>query len=152
MTVFSSNYHIEINPSDVGIYDRVVVQEIIKELAQTQQVDKSKKVFKVAVILEADRLSKDAQHALRRTMEKYSSNLRLILCCNTTGRVIGPIKSRCLLIRVPGLEEGDMGRVIAGVCQRESLRVSETVAANIARESSGNMRKALLLLEASATK
>lgn len=46
VTVFSSNYHIEINPSDVGIYDRVVIQEIIKELAQTQQVDKSKRAFK----------------------------------------------------------------------------------------------------------
>lgn len=46
MTVFSSNYHIEINPSDVGIYDRVVIQEVIKEVAQTQQVDKSKKAFK----------------------------------------------------------------------------------------------------------
>lgn len=32
--------------SDVGIYDRVVIQEIIKELAQTQQIDKSKKPFK----------------------------------------------------------------------------------------------------------
>lgn len=32
--------------SDVGIYDRIVVQEIIKELAQTQQIDKSKKSFK----------------------------------------------------------------------------------------------------------
>lgn len=32
--------------SDVGIYDRVVVQEIIKELAQTQQIDKSKRPFK----------------------------------------------------------------------------------------------------------
>lgn len=25
--------------SDVGIYDRVVIQEILKEIAQTQQVD-----------------------------------------------------------------------------------------------------------------
>ncbi len=46
ITVFSSNFHIEINPSDVGIYDRVIIQEIIKDLAQTQQVDKSKKEFK----------------------------------------------------------------------------------------------------------
>lgn len=46
IVLFSSNYHVELTPSDVGIYDRVVVQEIIKELAQTQQIDKSKKYFK----------------------------------------------------------------------------------------------------------
>jgi replication factor C subunit 3/5 len=100
--------------SDVGIYDRVVVQEIIKELAQTQQIDKTKKPFKgifvyfvcvctnfilVVVINDAERLSKDAQHALRRTMEKYSSNIRFILCCSSVGRIISPIRSRCLLIR-----------------------------------------------------
>ena len=39
INVISSNYHIELNPSDVGMYDRVVVQEIIKDIAQTQQVD-----------------------------------------------------------------------------------------------------------------
>jgi len=34
----ASNYHIEVNPSDVGIYDRVVIQELIKTVAQTQQL------------------------------------------------------------------------------------------------------------------
>ena len=38
MTV-ASNYHIEINPNDAGIYDRIVVQEMIKNIAQTQQLD-----------------------------------------------------------------------------------------------------------------
>lgn len=57
LNVVQSNYHIEITPrsvrricascdvlkgeldSDVGMYDRVVIQEILKEIAQTQQVD-----------------------------------------------------------------------------------------------------------------
>lgn len=61
----------------------------------------------VVVINEADSLSRDAQAALRRTMEKYMSNLRMILCANSTGRLIAPIKSRCLLMRVaaPNAEE-----------------------------------------------
>lgn len=46
VSIFSSNFHVEINPSDVGIYDRVIIQEIIKDLAQTQKIDKSKHVFK----------------------------------------------------------------------------------------------------------
>lgn len=38
MTV-ASNYHIEVNPSDAGIYDRIVVMELIKNSAQTHQLD-----------------------------------------------------------------------------------------------------------------
>lgn len=40
MTV-ASNYHIEVNPSDAGIYDRIVVMELIKNAAQTHQLDSS---------------------------------------------------------------------------------------------------------------
>jgi replication factor C subunit 3/5 len=61
----------------------------------------------VVVINEADSLTRDAQAALRRTMEKYMSNMRVILCANSTSRLIAPIKSRCLLIRVasPSFQE-----------------------------------------------
>lgn len=61
----------------------------------------------MVIINEADSLSRDAQAALRRTMEKYMSNMRIILCANSTSRLIAPIKSRCLLMRVaaPAPEE-----------------------------------------------
>ena len=33
-------------------------------------------------------------------MEKFTANLRVILCANSTAKIIGPIRSRCLLLRV----------------------------------------------------
>lgn len=96
-----SNYHLEINPSDAGIYDRIVVVELIKQIAQTRNLNQSgQREFKVIVLSEVDALTKDAQHALRRTMEKYMATCRIILCVNSTSRVIPAIRSRCLGIRV----------------------------------------------------
>ena len=40
MTI-SSNYHIEVNPNDAGIHDRVVVMDLVKTTAQTHQIDPS---------------------------------------------------------------------------------------------------------------
>lgn len=45
-------------------------------------------------------MSRNAQAGLRRTMEKYTSSCRLILCCENIGRIIPPIRSRCLCIRI----------------------------------------------------
>ena len=61
----------------------------------------------VVVLTEVDQLTRDAQHALRRTMEKYMATCRIILCCNSTSKVIPAIRSRCLGVRVaaPKIEE-----------------------------------------------
>ena len=55
-----------------------IVQEVIKEMAQTAPVigAKAKMGFKLVVLNEVERLSKPAQHALRRTMEKYMATCR----------------------------------------------------------------------------
>lgn len=57
----------------------------------------------VAVILltEVNRLSKEAQQALRRTMEKYIATCRLILYADSTSQIIPAIRSRCLGIKIP---------------------------------------------------
>lgn len=59
--VFSSNYHIEVTPSEADNYDRVIVQKLIKEVAGSQQLDtKQQKSFKVVVIHELDNLTREA--------------------------------------------------------------------------------------------
>jgi replication factor C subunit 3/5 len=78
IATLGSNYHIECNPSDAGNGDRFVVQEIIKEIAahgvlhaQPGASSAGSRSFKVVILTEVDKLSKQAQASLRRTMEKY---------------------------------------------------------------------------------
>lgn len=145
----ASNYHIEVNPSDVGIQDRVVIQELIKNVAQTNQLDTgSQKDFKVVVLTEVDRLSRDAQHALRRTMEKYMATCRLILVCNSTSKVIPAIRSRCLGVRVAAPSEEEIIQILSLVCKKEGLILPAELARRIAEKSLGNLRRAVLMCEA----
>ncbi|KAI8807059.1 P-loop containing nucleoside triphosphate hydrolase protein [Cladochytrium replicatum] len=152
INVMASNYHIELTPSDVGNYDRVVVQDLIKEMAQTQQVDaNAKRHFKVAVLNEADSLSRDAQAALRRTMEKYMSNLRIIICCNSSSKIIAPIRSRCLLVRVAAPSIPEIKSVLQHVATKEKIDLPDSFATRLAESCNGNLRRAVLMLEAAKT-
>jgi replication factor C subunit 3/5 len=147
--IVTSIYHLEITPSDVGNYDRVVIQDLLKEVAQTQQVDTSaKQRFKVVVINEADHLTRDAQAALRRTMEKYSPNLRLILLANSTANIIAPIRSRTLLVRVAAPTHAEICEVLGVVAKKENFPVVDGLHQRIAEDSGRNLRRALLMYEA----
>ena len=64
------------------------------------------------MLTEVDRLSRQAQAALRRTMEKYSGSCRLILVCDNQSKIIDPVRSRCLGIRVGAPSLDDVRRSI----------------------------------------
>lgn len=164
ITTMSSNYHIEMNPSDVGSQDRFVIQEVISEIAQTQNVGiaamnkekekdtgseggQKKPSFKIVVLKEADRLSKSAQHALRRTMEKYMSTCRIILCCESACGIIGAVRSRTLPIRIGAPTHKEIVTSLQHVANKEGLTLPDELAFSIAQKSQRNLRRAILMLE-----
>lgn len=78
-----------------------MVQEIITEFSKTKQINSNVLVQKAIIIHDADLLSKGAQQALRRTMEKFSTNVRIIFVASCLSKFIPAIRSRCMNLRVP---------------------------------------------------
>ncbi|PPD90823.1 hypothetical protein GOBAR_DD12244 [Gossypium barbadense] len=148
LTTLASTNHVELSPSDVGLQDRYIVQEIIKEMAKNRPIDtKGKKGFKVLVLNEVDKLSREAQHSLRRTMEKYSASCRLILCCNSSSKVTEAIRSRCLNIRINAPSAEQIVKVLEFIGKKEGLQLPSGFAARIAEKSNRNLRRAILSFE-----
>lgn len=153
ISTLGSNYHIECNPSDVGNNDRFVIQEVIKEIASHSNLQSSagvagSKAFKILLLTEVDRLSRQAQAGLRRTMEKYSSQCRIILLCNSPSKIIDPVRSRCLGIRIPAPSVEDLSQLLVNVAKKEQCPCPQELAVQISLNSDRNARRALLMLEA----
>ena len=110
-------------------------------LAASETGERSKS-WKVLLLSEVDRLTKEAQAALRRTMEKYTATCRLILVANSLSKVIEPVRSRCLGVRVAAPSPRDIMNVLRSVAEAERLPpLQEQVAAKIAAQSSRNLRR-----------
>ncbi|KIH59905.1 hypothetical protein ANCDUO_09852 [Ancylostoma duodenale] len=98
--------------------------------------------------MEADQLTRDAQHALRRTMEKYTMSCRLILCSESLSRIIEPLRSRCMVVRVAAPTDEEIRDVCMSVAEKVRLTVPDPVLEQIVTKSRGNLRRALLSMEA----
>ena len=102
----------------------------------------------IVLLTEVDRLSKQAQAGLRRTMEKYSSQCRIILMCNSPSKIIEPVRSRCLSIRIPAPSHDDISQLLMQVAKRESCQCPLELAMKISLQSDRNVRRAVMMLEA----
>ena len=98
---------IELNASDSRGID--VIRGRVKEFARTMPL--SSGLVKIIFLDEADALTPEAQHALRRTMERYSSTTRFIFSANYASKIIEPIQSRCVVLRFRLLNEDDVKKV-----------------------------------------
>lgn len=124
-SLFSSNYHIEMTPSDNDHQDRHIVQHVVKEIAGNTNVETKGRPFKVLIINEADKLTREAQGALRRTMEKYMNNCRMILLATHVHRLIHPIRSRCLNLRIPAPSSSVINGILGDIAKAESSNLHQ---------------------------
>lgn len=159
LSTLSSNHHIELNPSDVGKSDRHVVQTLFREIAENNSVrplfeenygsasggDDAKTGFKVVVLNEADKMSLEAQAALRRMLEKCMQKCRVILCCEHINRVIEPIRSRCQIIRVPSPRADALAPFLQLISKKEGVTLPADEAKLVAE--CRDVRRAILSIQ-----
>ena len=105
--LFGENWRqnvLELNASDERGID--VVRVKVKDFARTKAIGDVP--FKLIYLDESDALTKEAQQALRRTMENYTATCRFILAANYSSKIIDPIQSRCAVFRFRPHEKADV--------------------------------------------
>ena len=139
---FFQNF-LELNASDERGID--VVRNTIKDFARTLPfggVD-----FKIIFLDESDALTSDAQSALRRTMEKYTSTCRFILSCNYSSKIIDPIQSRCTVFRFKPFSSHDIWEMVERISKTENFTITEDGLRAINYVCDGDMRRAQNILQ-----
>ncbi|MBT3814917.1 replication factor C small subunit [Candidatus Woesearchaeota archaeon] len=128
---------LELNASDERGID--VIRVKVKDFARTKAIGDVP--FKLIYLDESDALTKEAQQALRRTMENYTRTCRFILSCNYSSKIIDPIQSRCAVFRFRPLAEEDIYQMIDKLSTDEGLTVSEEAKKALFEVSNGDCRR-----------
>jgi len=143
---WKENY-LELNASDTRGID--VVRQEVKNFARTKSLGSVP--FKVIFLDEADALTREAQQALRRTMENYTNTCRFILSCNYSSKIIDPIQSRCAIFRFRLLERKDIFKKIKEIAEKEKLAIDEQAMISLYEASEGDCRRMINLLQSTAS-
>lgn len=137
---------LELNASDDRGID--VVRQQIQDFASTQSFSFGAKAsVKLVLLDEADAMTKDAQFALRRVIEKYTKSTRFALICNHVNKIIPALQSRCTRFRFAPLDDVHVTERLKHVIEAEGLDVPDNGLAALVRLSNGDMRKALNILQ-----
>jgi replication factor C small subunit len=147
---FGSGWHenfLELNASDSRGID--VIRQEVKSFARTKALGDVP--FKIILLDECDALTKEAQQALRRTMEQFTVTCRFILSCNTSSKIIEPIQSRCAIFRFHMREKKDVEKVIKEIAEKEKFKINDKAIQVIYEISKGDLRKVTNLLQSSSS-
>jgi len=143
---WKENY-LELNASDErGIN---VVREKVKNFARTKSIGNIP--FKIIFLDEADALTPEAQQALRRTMENYSTTCRFLLSCNYSSKIIDPIQSRCAIFKFKLLEKKDIEKVIVRIAEKENLLIKPDAVEILYEGCEGDCRRCINILQSTAS-
>lgn len=109
--------------------------------------------LKVILLDEADKLSFDAQSALRATMEEFSKTTRFILTCNFKYKMIEPMLSRCTQIEFRANDDEKMQmqgfafKRCLNILRNENIEFDKEVIAKIVARKYPDMRSVLNALQ-----
>ncbi len=147
--LFGENYRdnfLELNASDERGID--VVRVKVKDFARTRAIGDVP--FKIIYLDECDALTREAQQALRRTMENYTQTCRFILSCNYSSKIIDPIQSRCSVFRFKPLPKEEVFKIIDKIAKQEGLIVDESGKEALYTISEGDCRRLENILQSCA--
>ena len=138
---------LELNASDERGID--VIREKVKNFARTKAI--ANVPFRLILLDEADALTREAQQALRRTMENYTNSCRFILSANFSSKIIDPIQSRCTVFRFKPLEKNEVFVIIKEICKKESIKIDEKAIQAVYEVSQGDGRRIANILQSCAS-
>ena len=133
---------------DAATYSKV---EQVRELAESLKYGPARDRYKVVVLDEVHRLSRQAFDALLKIIEEPPPRLVFIFATTEIDAVPATILSRCQEFHFRRVASSEVAAHLRAICTAEGITASDTALALLARAGEGSVRDAVALLDQLAT-
>lgn len=103
--------------------------------------------FKCVLLDEADRLTPEAQDALKGVMEEYSNHSRFILTCNSPNRIVPALHSRCQQMHFASIDQVEYTARVATILVEEGVEFDLDVLDTYVKAVYPDLRKCINLVQ-----
>ena len=133
---------------DAATYSKV---EQVRDLTESLQYGPARDRYKVVVLDEIHRLSRQAFDALLKIVEEPPAHLTFVFATTEVEMVPATILSRCQEFHFRRVPASPMVAHLVRICEAEDIEASRPTLSLIARASEGSVRDAVALLDQLAT-
>ncbi|MEM7050206.1 MAG: DNA polymerase III subunit gamma/tau [Acidobacteriota bacterium] len=144
----TSGADLDVIEVDAATYSKV---EQVRDLTESLKYAPARDRYKVAVLDEIHRLSRQAFDALLKIVEEPPAHLVFVFATTEVDAVPATILSRCQEYRFRRVPIGELADHLANICQAEEITASPTALRLIARAGEGSVRDSVALLDQMAT-
>jgi len=118
----------------------------VRDIRSRMKLSPMNGLCRIWLIDEAHQLTGDAQDALLKMLEDTPSHVYFMLATTNPGKLKETVVNRCNEVRVKALPPKHMEQLLQEVCQKEKIKILETVRDAIVEAAAGSARKALVFL------
>jgi DNA polymerase-3 subunit gamma/tau len=133
---------------DAATYSKV---EQVRELTESLKYGPARDRYKVVVLDEIHRLSRQAFDALLKIVEEPPPHLAFIFATTEIDAVPATILSRCQEFHFRRVPSPELAAHLRRICEAEGIQASDTALRLIARAGEGSVRDSVALLDQLAT-
>lgn len=133
---------------DAATYSKV---EQVRELTESLKYGPARDRYKVVILDEIHRLSRQAFDALLKIVEEPPPHLVFIFATTEIDAVPATILSRCQEFHFRRVSSQDVADLLRDICQKEGIEATDTALRLVARAGEGSVRDAVALLDQLAT-
>lgn len=116
----------------------------VKNFCQTISLSHKKKTI---IIDDIDSINEQCQQVFRNYIDKYTSNINVIMSCSNIHKIIDTLKSRVSILKIEPINKNKIDKIVTTIVSKEKIKIEDSLKEKLYQISNYSIRNIINYLE-----